>query len=406
VNIQRTEVSGNDRNGVWLLPGAQAQFANGTIAGNADAGISGETPEGAEPNGAAAQLLLADSTVADNAGGAVTFANGLAVTTGGSILAAPDGTGACTGDISTLTDAGYNLATDNTCGLKTSGDGTSLVDDPMLGALTDNGGDTATMLPGTTSPAVNAIPTGTSLGSGESAIVLCGEGAVDQIGTIRPQGSGCDIGAAERAHGLITVTASDATVYSDGSGPAPHVTPSYSGFAGTDTAADLDNPATCSYDQNAATTTCHGSCSYRSSWSTRNEKVGTGSTAATAAIPRTTGFGIFATSSRPIPRKKMRPPHPRQPQLKKRRQWLVRSSGSGGGAGIGRLTLRRVACSQEPVRGRQFAASRTSLHSKLRGQILRGGDRRLADVPLADVRRRAAVAERAILQQRDLGTFR
>ena len=66
---------------------------------------------------------------------------------------------------------------DNTCSPDVSGD-------PVLLALTDNGGPTETMALGTGSPAIDAGDNGTC----EST---------DQRGVTRPQGAHCDIGAFE-----------------------------------------------------------------------------------------------------------------------------------------------------------------------------------------------------------------
>ncbi len=67
--------------------------------------------------------------------------------------------------------------------------------DPMLGSLASNGGPTLTMLPGTGSAAINAIP-----------LAGCTE-TVDQRGLPRPSPSGgsCDIGAVE-VQGAVTAT--------------------------------------------------------------------------------------------------------------------------------------------------------------------------------------------------------
>ena len=82
--------------------------------------------------------------------------------------------------------AGHNLSSDATCGLGGVGDLEST--DPLLGALADHGGPTATRLPAVASPAVDAIPAGTT--------GLCdGTYPWDQRGLARPSGAACDIGA-------------------------------------------------------------------------------------------------------------------------------------------------------------------------------------------------------------------
>jgi hypothetical protein len=80
-----------------------------------------------------------------------------------------------------VVDKGYNIVDDGSCLTA----GTSFTADPKLGLLQDNGGDTNTheLLNG--SPAIDAIPEGS-----------CDLG-IDQRGALRPQGSGCDIGAFE-----------------------------------------------------------------------------------------------------------------------------------------------------------------------------------------------------------------
>ena len=67
---------------------------------------------------------------------------------------------------------------------------------PLLARLGDNGGfaPTKTLLPG--SPAIDAIPAG-AVGANRSHTPLCRSGSTDERGVVRPQGSGCDIGAVE-----------------------------------------------------------------------------------------------------------------------------------------------------------------------------------------------------------------
>ncbi len=85
---------------------------------------------------------------------------------------------------------GYNLIGDGnaTAAFNQTGDQVN-VTDPKLGALGNNGGSTLTHRLKPTSPAINAIPSGTN-GCGTTI-------ATDQTGTKRPQGENCDVGAYE-----------------------------------------------------------------------------------------------------------------------------------------------------------------------------------------------------------------
>lgn len=88
-----------------------------------------------------------------------------------------------------LTDGGYNIASDASCGFTNSSSRMST--DPLLGPLADNGGPTQTMALLAGSLAINLIPAGTN-GCGTTV-------TVDQRGVARPVGSGCDVGAYEDA---------------------------------------------------------------------------------------------------------------------------------------------------------------------------------------------------------------
>lgn len=106
--------------------------------------------------------------------------------------------GASSGNAGTLcnsavTSLGYNYATDTSCGLAHTGDvqGASATT-PVVGALADHGGSTATQLPLVNSPLVGAIPNGSCMASMHSL-------ATDQRGFARPNVAGgpCDIGAVQ-----------------------------------------------------------------------------------------------------------------------------------------------------------------------------------------------------------------
>ncbi|MDZ7734368.1 MAG: choice-of-anchor Q domain-containing protein [Acidimicrobiia bacterium] len=113
------------------------------------------------------------------------FAAGGSIEVHGSVLAnASD----CDGS-DRITTLGHNIVTDQTCEFGFSSDHEDA--DPLLGPLADNGGPTPTHAPATGSPAIDAVPTGTS--------GLCdGTVTTDQRGVPRPVGSGCDIGALEQ----------------------------------------------------------------------------------------------------------------------------------------------------------------------------------------------------------------
>ena len=106
----------------------------------------------------------------------------------GSVIALPAGGGTnCV--VTTPTSHGFNFSDDASCGLATSTD--RQTGNPALGALANNGGPTATQLPGSASPLIDAIPLASCQVDGAAGITT------DQRGVTRPQGSGCDIGAVE-----------------------------------------------------------------------------------------------------------------------------------------------------------------------------------------------------------------
>jgi hypothetical protein len=111
------------------------------------------------------------------------------------VIALPDGGTNCSkANEGTQTSQGYNFADDLTCGFTNAatGDRQGAGLPPIaLGALSDNGGVGQTMLPLSGSPLLNVIPP-SACRTGAAAGV-----ADDERGVTRPQGPGCEIGAAE-----------------------------------------------------------------------------------------------------------------------------------------------------------------------------------------------------------------
>ena len=102
-----------------------------------------------------------------------------------SVVAQPQGAVNCVEFDVATNDVGYNFSDDTSCGFTNPTSNVKTPNDPVLGALANNGGPTQTLLPLAGSPLLDAIPPAS-----------CGA-AVDQRGITRPQGTGCDIGAVE-----------------------------------------------------------------------------------------------------------------------------------------------------------------------------------------------------------------
>jgi hypothetical protein len=227
LSITNSTISGNTSNGV--SPGQSGALENegtATITGSTISGNTATNAAGGILNNSSATLTILNSTIANNIAGNngggilntgtamtlsfVTFSGNQANNSGfgighgdgianfaagaklkATILANETSTGNC--DFSTaITSDGYNLSDDTTC---TTGGFTQPTDIPnvpaMLGTLANNGGSTLTIEPQASSPAVDAIPVANCTDANGTAVT------VDQIGTTRPQGAKCDIGAVE-----------------------------------------------------------------------------------------------------------------------------------------------------------------------------------------------------------------
>jgi hypothetical protein len=184
--------------GIWG-DGSRVTLTDSTVSGNT------ATSYGGGINTGGGSVTLTDSTVSGNTafggGAGISSYGGGAVTVGATIVAGNTG-GNCS---SPLTSVGYNLSDDASCGFTAAGDLANT--NPLLGPLGSNGGPTQTMVPGTGSPAIGAIPPGTTL----NGVPVCPR--TDQRGVASADGGVCTIGAVEVPTFAITVEVSGSQVY-------------------------------------------------------------------------------------------------------------------------------------------------------------------------------------------------
>jgi len=213
VTLTASTVSGNtaaDHGGIFA--NGNVTVTNSTISGNsATASLAGGGGVYA-----AGSVNLTYATVVGNAadGGANLDATGV-LTSFGSVLTEPLSGGAnCI--VGSTVSQGFNFSDDpdttTSCLLNGATDLVGAANDPGLGPLGNNGGPTATRLPATTSPLIDAIPAASCQDGGASGITT------DQRGLPRPAMVGCDIGSVEvptpppasttTAPGVTTTTAS------------------------------------------------------------------------------------------------------------------------------------------------------------------------------------------------------
>jgi hypothetical protein len=224
VNLQNLTIAhgfaGGGGGGMFISLGGAATITSCTFSGNTTAGdgggivnsgtltITNSTFSGNKAltgaGGAIANVgtvTVTNSTFSGNSaagsfGGGINDVSGFGVTLKGTILADEAG-GNCDGGI---TDAGYNISDDNTCGFTVPPIGTSINNSATLNldplGLQNNGGPTQTIALEPNSQAVDFIP-----------VVDCTV-ATDQRGFPRPDSGNlnfCDAGAFELQTGRITV---------------------------------------------------------------------------------------------------------------------------------------------------------------------------------------------------------
>ena len=189
-----------NNNAVWVGGGFQnfygnMKIENSTITANAiTTNATGHF--GAGINNYQGTVYIESSTLANNTTGASTNGgNAIFAQASGTVYIAGSiitgsGSSDCASNGGTISDKGYNIANDSTCGLSATG---SISNSPFvnLGTLASNGGPTQTIKPLTSSAGVGAIPDSTSAPSGFPN-ALCP--STDQTGTSSGT-SPCSMGA-------------------------------------------------------------------------------------------------------------------------------------------------------------------------------------------------------------------
>ncbi len=194
--------STNDEGGGWLANGIGDTLTNVTIVGNDSAAGGGGVTDFTGGSD------LVNDTITDNT--AATRGAGLqsgtldgATKVTGTILSGNTPTNCGLLQTGVITSQGSNIDSGTTCGFAASGDKSST--DPKLGPLQNNGGPAPTRAITSSSPAFDAD------------LATCPPPARDEVGTSRPQGARCDIGAFEA---VVTVTPTPSVGAGEAASPA------------------------------------------------------------------------------------------------------------------------------------------------------------------------------------------
>ncbi|MDA8355811.1 MAG: HYR domain-containing protein [Actinomycetota bacterium] len=261
VTVTDSTISGNTANGVLggggIYNGGTLTVTDSTISGNTANGVLGG---GGIYNGGT--LTVTGSTISGNtatvgSGGGI-YNNGATVSLEADLLATkggPPAGGECAG---TITDLGYNVSDDSSCGFAATSTSISSSKAEDLGPLQSNGGPTQTIEPTIGNPAIGLIPNPSGL--------LCP--TTDQRGVSSVSGARCDAGSVQVATQTISFTGpasgtagGEATLSATGGGsgnPVVFSVDSSSGagvcsVSGTDgSTVDFTGPGSCVIDANQA----------------------------------------------------------------------------------------------------------------------------------------------------------
>ena len=163
---------------------------NSTIAGSTSYGIDVEGP-----------VTLVYSSVVGNAqADGTTQLNVNNLTVFGSVIAHPGAGNANCNVNNSTTSQGYNYSDDpdssTSCKLANPSDKVGSTNNPLLGALANNGGPTPTLLPLAGSPLIDAVPSA-ACHSGSAAGITTDQRGLPRPGVGIGTGPNCDIGAVE-----------------------------------------------------------------------------------------------------------------------------------------------------------------------------------------------------------------
>ncbi len=202
--VSNTATTGNG--GALLINKGEAYFTQTTLANNQAGSTGGAirsnnsvvvlinstiSNNSATGGGAlyttAGPVTLSNTTVTGNTGDAIAQLGAGPIYVSNIIIANTIAGNDCSNGLN-LVSNGHNLASDSSCtNLTATGD--RINTDPLLGPLQDNGGPTLT----------HALLAGSAaIDAGDNAVCAASPvNNVDQRGVVRPQGTGCDIGAVE-----------------------------------------------------------------------------------------------------------------------------------------------------------------------------------------------------------------
>ncbi len=206
--IDRSTIAGNAaaKKGGGVFNAGSLALVNSTVDGNSASGGGGIASSGTT----AIEAATVTNNTSNNSNGGGIYRVGGTFSISSSILADNNGPDSARDCYGTPEFIGYNLV-ESQPGCNPSG-AVIISDDPLLGALLDNGGPTPTRLPADGSPAIDAVPP-------EACVV-----ATDQRGVPRPSptGGNCDVGAVESAPLSLTLElTADKTEIGVGVGSVP-----------------------------------------------------------------------------------------------------------------------------------------------------------------------------------------